>query len=69
MIWQLDSEGEYRLNTGPTSTIIPGEAIEWDMHCKQGVHLFDGDKKQGTKVQVKTIFEPIEGDLKFLFAS
>ena len=67
MKWQLDFEGEYCLNTGPTSEVRLGEVIEWDMYSKQGVHLFQEDKKAGSKIQLETIFEPQEGDLKFSF--
>ena len=66
MIWHLDDE--HSLNSGPVSAVEVGKQIEWNIHCKQGVHFFDKTSKSATKIKCTTTFSASEGDLDFMFS-
>lgn len=67
MNWYL-TESEM-LCTGPISNVVIGEYVKWDMHSKQGVHLFMNHDCNMTKriVKCQTKFNTNEAEMEFKF--
>lgn len=70
MVWRLDEERE--LCTGPVADVAVGERIEWDLHSKQGVHIFVEDTKEKKDLSCQEVvanvtFDPKEAELDFSF--
>ncbi len=67
MNWHLtDSE---IICTGPKAEVSIGDDVKWDMHSKQGVHLFMNDDAQRSKRSIKcqTKFNTNEAQMEFKF--
>lgn len=68
MRWRLDEEGRSIIDTGPREEAKVGELVEWDVHSKQGVHLFgQGRSTSAAAVRAEVRFDPAEADLTFRF--
>jgi hypothetical protein len=69
MDWHLDDE--HCLSGGPTSPVVAGREVEWDLHSKQGVHLFPNPQrcqKGVSAVRCGVTFKPSDGDVEFSFS-
>lgn len=67
MEWYLNDE--IKVNTGPSKPVEVGKNVEWNMHCKQGVHFFV-EKSEKTKIkQVEVAVEFKDGEMNFNFAT
>ena len=74
MDWHLTDEGT--ITPGPVETVELGRDVSWDVHSKQGVHLFPKhrDHIQNNQVTSKAAvkatltFDSAEGDVLFDFA-
>jgi len=73
--WHLNEE--LSMTTGPRQEVVVGQDVEWDVHAKQGVHLFPKHKsvnvtgnqqQQQQSVNCKVVFDSKEGELLFDFA-
>ncbi len=69
MVWDFGDDDT--LSSGPTESVKVGSVIEWDVHSKQGVHIFvpskPGQFKNCASVSVETRFDPVEADMDFAF--
>lgn len=65
MEWQLDEETF--VANGPKSDLIMGSKVDWDVHSKQGVHLFKSPWKPWSEIDAKVAFKTMSGELTFDF--
>lgn len=63
MDWDLDGSGEYIISTGPIKPIESGMKIDWDMHSRQGVHLFSRSVEE--HVAFNFLYNQIAGSIAF----
>ena len=68
MDWYLDEDTV--VSDGPTEQIVVGNDITWTKHSKQGVfllsHLNNSSIDCIKDIHLNIIFDPKEGDLKFV---
>ena len=67
MDWHLTSDPEDIVSGGPRTQVVAGAQIEWDLHSRQGVHFFPGDRRCVASASVDVVFKPEEGDFEFRF--
>jgi len=73
MDWHLDDD--VTISTGPVETVSFGTDVSWDVHSKQGVHLFPKHRNhiQSSQISPKAVvkanltFDAAEGDILFDF--
>ena len=73
--WQI--LGDVVVTTGPVDPVVTGKPVSWDVHSKQGVHLFpkhhrafiqnNKDCSDLSEVRCKLTLDAIEGDISFDF--
>ena len=73
--WQI--LGDVVVTSGPVDPVVTGKPVSWDVHSKQGVHLFpkhhkafiqnNKDCSDLSEVRCKLTLDAIEGDISFDF--
>ena len=75
MDWHLTES--VTITSGPVDKVVVGKEVSWDVHSKQGVHLFPkhnsdfvSSKKSsaGPAVKCNLTFDSKEGDVLFGFS-